>query len=184
MAQKPSETFIRPAELWHDLGLKAGQTVVHLGSGPGFFLIPAAKLVGKTGMVIGVDIFASLLQDLEANVKREDSQAVIKTIRADIESPEGSTLPADSADWVLVANILHQSDPLKVIIEARRLVKADGFIAIIAWLRSATPLGPPLEDRVSKQDILKITEQLHLRLDREFSPSPYHFGLLLTRLSS
>lgn len=173
-------SFIRPDELWHELGLRAGQTVVHLGSGPGFFLLPAAKIVGKSGKAIGVDILTDMLSEVEGRAKREGVDGVVHTIRANLEHDHGSTLDDASTDWVLVANIMHQSDPKKILSEARRIIKGTGSLAIVEWDVGESPLGPPPEQRLAKRDAQKIAESSGFALKEEWQPSPYHYGLLMT----
>lgn len=173
------QSFIRPEEFWHDLGLRAGQTLVHLGCGAGFYLVPAAKIVGSAGKVIGIDIQAHLLAEAEGRAQREGVGDIVHTIRANLENERGSTLPPASADWVLVANILHQALPAAIFGEAARIVQPDGTVVVVEWDVGASPLGPPNERRIAKPDALTMTEKSGLRLEREFKPSPYHYGLIL-----
>ncbi len=176
--------FIRPDELWRELGLQAGQTVVHLGSGPGFYLIPAARIVGTHGKVIGVDIQLQLLAEAESRAAREDLTKIIHTVRSDLEQPSGSTLPADQADWVLIANILHQSDPVKILTEGKRIVSPQGNIVVIEWDTVATPLGPPPEIRVSRHKVEQVAAELGLQKKSAIKPSPYHYGLIFSKEKS
>lgn len=173
-------SFLRPDELWRQVGLAADATVVHLGCGPGFYLIPAAQIIGKKGKAIGVDILPAMLTETESRAERAGVWEQVKTIRANLELPSGSTLEAGSADWVLLANIMHQADPVKLLAEAKRIVKPEGVVVVAEWDTAATPLGPPPAKRVAKTSILEIATGLGLALKREFSPSPYHYGLLLT----
>lgn len=175
----PLPSFIRPDKFWHDIGLRAGQTVVHLGSGPGFYLIPAAKIVGAGGKCIGIDIQAHLLAETESRATREGLGDIVHTIRANIENDKGSTLQPTSAEWVLIANILHQSNPSKIFTEAARVVKPDGNVVVVEWDVGASPLGPPGSVRIAKPDALAAAETAGLKLLREFKPSPYHYGLIL-----
>ena len=175
-----TQSFIHPETLWREVGLAAGQTVVHLGCGAGFYLVPAARLVGADGKVIGIDLMADLLEEAEGRARREGVDEVVQTIRANLENPEGSTLEADSADWVLVANILHQSSPTAILTEAARLVKPAGQVLVLDWDTAASPLGPPAEVRVPESAAREQAEAAGLALVKAWRPSPYHYGLLLT----
>lgn len=174
-------SFIRPDELWSDLGARAGQTVAHLGCGPGFYLIPAAKIVGESGKCIGIDIQAHLLGEVESRATRQGVSKIVHTVRSNLENEKGSTLPPDSVDWVLVANILHQSNPAKILREAARIVKPEGRVVVIEWSVGASPFGPPNKVRIAKPDALAAAEGTGLTLLREFKPSPYHYGLIMTK---
>lgn len=176
----PEPSFIRPDDIWREIGLRADQVIVHLGCGPGFYLIPAARIVGKHGKAIGVDILTSMLEEVEGRSRHANVGETVQTVRANLEDSSGSTLPPDSADWVLVANILHQSNPEKILQEAHRLLRAAGKVVIIEWDTAATPLGPPADKRVPESHVRALAEQLGLALDRAFKPSPYHYGLIFS----
>lgn len=171
-------SFIRPEDFWRSLGLQANQTVVHLGSGPGFYLIPAAKIVGPLGKAYGIDILPAMLAEVASRAQRAGMSDRVQLIRANVENDSGSTLPDQVADWVLIANILHQSDQHKIFSEAKRLTKPGGSIVVVEWDTAATPLGPPSQKRVGKKQVITVAASGGLTHYREFKPSPYHYGLL------
>lgn len=179
MPETSTAPFIRPEQFWRALGLRANQTVVHLGCGAGFFLISAAQIVGRKGQAIGVDVLPDMLQEAEGRASREDVDDIVRTVRSNLENKHGSTLKKDIADWTLVANILYQADPVKILSEAARVTKAGGTIIVVEWDTVATPIGPPVETRLSQEQVLAIADKLKLKLIDEFNPSPYHYGLLL-----
>lgn len=178
MPSAPSTSFIRPDEFWQSVGLRAGQKIVHFGCGAGFYLIPAARLVGKDGRVIGIDLMANMLSEVESRARREGVGDIVRTVRANLELRNGSTLLSGSADLVLLANILHQSDPEKILAEARRILVRGGCVVVVEWAVTATPLGPPHDKRVTSPDMQAVAVRLGLKLEKEFSPSPYHYGLV------
>lgn len=171
-------SFIRPVELWRTLGLRAGHVVVHLGCGPGFYLIPAAKMVGAAGKAIGVDIRTEMLAEVENRARRENIEDVVVTVRANLEENGGSKITAASGDWVLVANILHQADMQKIIAEAKRIMRPGGRIVVVEWDVVATPMGPPAETRIFRGDVVALGESLGLVAEKLFAPSPYHYGIV------
>ena len=175
-------TFIRPEILWQTIGLKAGQTVIHLGCGPGFYLIPAAKIVGPSGKAIGVDIRPDMVAEAASRATREGVGTIVQTIHANGEDMKPANLPEGSADWVLLVNILHQSHPAKVIGEARQLMKPAGHVIVISWSTAATPFGPPLDNRLSVSEMNDILTAAKLKVVKNFTPSPYHYGLIAAPL--
>src|SRR5918995_1330121 len=52
----------RTTSILRAAGIAAGQVVVDLGAGPGFFTLPAARVVGESGRVYAVDVQPSLLE--------------------------------------------------------------------------------------------------------------------------
>lgn len=173
-------SFIRPDEFWRRLGLRAQQTVVHLGCGPGFYLIPAARMVGLAGKAIGVDVRSEMLAEVENRARRAGVEKVVTTLRANLEGSGGSGVAGRSADWVLVANILHQADPRKILNEAKRVVHTSGSVVVVEWDVVATPMGPPPDQRIDRTEVLRVAESVGLHADKTFAPSPYHYGLVFT----
>lgn len=174
-------SFIHPENIWRKLGLQAGQSVIHLGSGPGFFLVPAAKLIGENGKAVGVEIRSDMLSEMEGRAKRENVSNVVKSIRADLEQEKGSGLQQASFDWVLIANILHQAQPEAIIKEAARLVKDTGSVVVVEWDTVATPLGPPAEQRITQEKVEEMATQFSLKTEKKLKPSPYHYGIVFKK---
>jgi ubiquinone/menaquinone biosynthesis C-methylase UbiE len=52
--------------------LKAGDTVLDVGPGQGYFSIPLAKMVGENGRVIAIDIQKKMLDILERRAQKEN----------------------------------------------------------------------------------------------------------------
>jgi ubiquinone/menaquinone biosynthesis C-methylase UbiE len=181
VGEENGQAFIRPEIFWSEVGLKAGETVVHLGCGAGFYLVPAAKIVGKKGKAIGVDVLTDKLEETEAKATRARVGEIVRVIRSNLEAEQGSTLAEAMADWVLVANILHQSQPRLILAEAQRIAKQAGKIVIIEWKTSDSPLGPPQRVRFSRQEAVEIVEELGLKIAKSFEPSEYHYGLVLEK---
>ena len=49
-----------PYDILRNIGIKEGMSVLDIGAGPGFFTIPAAKIVGPNGRVFALDIYSNL----------------------------------------------------------------------------------------------------------------------------
>lgn len=74
----------RVEDMWPDFmaasGLKKGQTVADIGSGPGLFTIPFAKKVGASGKVVAIDINQSVL-DFVAHLAKRTPGVNVETVR-------------------------------------------------------------------------------------------------------
>jgi len=176
-----SGNFIRPDAVLKDVGIKEGMKVVHMGCGPGYYTIPAAKLVGPSGRAVGIDIREQALETLRHKAKVEGLENV-DAIRADLEKKGGSHLPGGWADLVILVNILHESDPRKVMAESTRILRPEvGRLLTIEWEVTNVPMGPPVEDRVTPDTILAAARVNNLVVLRRFKPSPYHFAFLFAR---
>jgi ubiquinone/menaquinone biosynthesis C-methylase UbiE len=90
------------------VGLKPGETVLDLGSGGGFDCFLAAKQVGDSGHVIGVDITAEMISKAHANAKKDDYRNI------DFRLSEIANLPvADGMVDVIISNCVINLSPDK-----------------------------------------------------------------------
>jgi SAM-dependent methyltransferase/N-acetylglutamate synthase-like GNAT family acetyltransferase len=107
--------------------LKEGETVLDLGSGGGLDCFLAAKRVGKTGKVIGVDMTPEMLQKARATAER------LKIANVSFREGYLENLPVedDSVD-VIISNCVVNLSPDKsaVFTEMVRVLKPDGRVAI------------------------------------------------------
>jgi ArsR family transcriptional regulator len=103
--------------------IKAGDTVVDLGSGAGIDCLLASKKVGPHGKVIGVDMTEEMIERARANAQKASADNV-EFVLADIEN---LPLEDNSADVVIsncVINLAPDKD--KVLKEVHRILKTGG----------------------------------------------------------
>jgi SAM-dependent methyltransferase len=107
--------------------LKKGQIVLDLGSGAGFDCFLAARTVGKTGRVIGVDMTPEMLSKARENAQKNGFTNV------EFRLGEIEALPlADKSVDVIISNCVINLSPEKqrVLNEAFRVLRSGGRLAV------------------------------------------------------
>ncbi len=112
-------TLLAPAEL------AAGQRVLDVGAGPGFFAGGLAGLVGDSGRVDGVDINARFVED--ANRRNSSANVAFHHI-----SDHVLPFAADTFDRVICKNVLEYVPDLQAsLAEVYRVLKPGGRVLVI-----------------------------------------------------
>lgn len=132
--------FRDPYEVLKSAGLASGQDVLEVGCGPGFFTVPAARMVGEQGRVLALDINPLALERVRQKVEREGVTNVC-TILADA----GQTgLPGESFDLIFVFGLGHVvGGAERMMAELHRLLRPGGTLSIEGRLTPSGQLFQP-----------------------------------------
>lgn len=164
--------FLDPVRVVALTGIAQGETVVDVGAGPGFFVAAMLAAVGPEGLVYAVDIAPEMLARL-ATVLGEQPQ--LKMVKS-----QELAIPLDNriADHVFLADVIHEvssEDRVAFLQELQRLLRPSGRITIVDWRTMDTPVGPPVEDRLSREDLVADLYRANFRLRRSDEAGPYHY---------
>ena len=120
-----------PAKLLRDSGLAEGMTAVDYGCGPGFFALPAAEIVGPTGLVYAADVEPRMVALVEDRA-RDHGYGNLKAVQNEAETVP---LPDAVADFALCALVMHYADNrdrrVGIARELRRVLKPNATALII-----------------------------------------------------
>jgi arsenite methyltransferase len=107
--------------------LKAGETVLDLGSGGGIDVLLSARRVGPTGKAYGLDMTDEMLALAHQN-QRKAGVGNVEWLRGQIEDVP---LPAETIDVVTSNCVINLSgDKSRVLAEAARVLKPGGRFAV------------------------------------------------------
>jgi SAM-dependent methyltransferase len=175
------ESFFDPTGILDVLGCRnVIGDVLELGCGYGTFTIPAARRVRGTVYALDIDPL------MVATTVDRAAKAGLSNIAAQVRDfvVAGSGRPASSISFVMLFNILHFEDPLRLLREAHRVLRPKGTAGVIHWRRDVeTPRGPPADIRPRPEQCELWAEQAGFRRVRakELPGSPWHWGMVLER---
>lgn len=173
--------FIDPQMIVNQLDFQNGMRVADFGCGPGYFSVPIAEKIGAEGLVYALDILPQKLESVNGRAKNLGLTNII-TQRANLEKENGSGLEAESADWVIMKDMLFQNrNKAQILEEARRILKPGAKALVVEWKPEAETVGPSPELRISEAALVKISEQSHLKLSERIDAGNFHYGLVLVK---
>lgn len=157
------EARLQPKALLRGLGLTAGDSLADIGCGPGFFTIPAAEIVGSEGQVVAADIQGEMLTAVRVRAAEQGLHNVrlVKTSESDVPLRPGQF------DVVLSAFVLHEVPRHATFLRKMALLlKPKGRLAVMEWQRRPTEVGPPLEDRITPDELIADAQAAGLRMQK------------------
>ncbi|WP_042338415.1 class I SAM-dependent methyltransferase [Desulfosporosinus youngiae] len=137
-------TELNPKETLIKIGLSGHDVLCDIGAGTGIFTYAAAGITADT--IYAIEISEAMREILHLknnipNVRIEDSVQKV---------------PTDSCDVVLLCTVLHELDNIPAMMqEIKRIMKHNGVLAIIEFHKEVTPMGPPVERRISERETVE-----------------------------
>ena len=128
MESRLRHVFSDPVKILHGADVRPGQTVLEVGSGTGFFTIPAAKLIGEEGRLIAMEPLAAYVERLREKVEAAGLSNAEVVRRDALET----RLETESIDRALLFGVLpFPSLPLRRLLpEMHRVLRPDGTLAV------------------------------------------------------
>jgi ubiquinone/menaquinone biosynthesis C-methylase UbiE len=123
-------------------GLKPGQKVVEVGCGPGFFTIPAAKMVGSDGIVYAIDVNPRAVKRVGEKIRKDG----IRNIRPILGNAARTDLQDSSIDLAFIFGLRYIAGGLSDLIsEMHRILKSGGILSFEKTMGSDDKLVEEVE---------------------------------------
>jgi ubiquinone/menaquinone biosynthesis C-methylase UbiE len=119
------DLLIPRMQVLKEVGIREGDHVLDYGCGPGGYIVPLAKLVGRTGKIYALDMHPLAMDMVRRRVATNHLENV-ETIHSECDTG----LPDKSLDVVLLYDIFHFfDDPDRILKEIHRILKPEGVLS-------------------------------------------------------
>lgn len=130
--------------------LEESKIIADIGCGIGYFTFPISEAVGESGIVYALDIENEMLEDIKRKIIKTEIKNVIPLISKEYEFP----LNEGSVEVAFICTMIHEVKIReKFLKEVNRILRTNGKIIIIEWIKEYIDYGPPIEHRIDK-DVL------------------------------
>lgn len=169
------DAYQKPDEVIAALELKEGEVIADIGAGSGYFSFRLARQVSEKGRVYAVDVSPDMILHLNRRI-RDTKAANVTSILA---PPDDPLLPEAALDRVFICNTWHhiekQSEYLALL---KKMLKPGGQVIMIDFHKRPLPVGPPLEMKIAREDLVRQMEEAGFRLLKEHLFLPYQYFLV------
>jgi len=160
-----------PEETLRKFNISNKGTLLDIGCGIGYFTIPAAIILTQ-GKVIGLDIMSEII-----DIAKEKATNISNI---EFRKSDEYSFPIDSAsiDYVFICNVIHEiEDKPRYFKEIKRVLKPKGFLCIIDWEKKEAKMGPSINERISKEQMIQICAETNFTSVENININAEHYGL-------
>ena len=169
------DTWQEPDQVMKTLHISPRDVVADIGAGGGYFTERFSKTVGPFGLVYATDVQDVMLENLKKRARAEGLHNV-KVVRGAFDDP---MLPENSCDLVFFSSVYKEIDNrVEYMRKVRRVLKSGGRVAIIEYRPEATVVGPPLEMRLSSEQVKGELTASGFTLGKEYDFLPREYFLI------
>jgi len=145
-------------------GFKDDMMLCDIGAGTGIFSFPATQI--SSNDVYALEISDSMIELL----KNRMAEQKIKNLK--IKKVDSDILPLDdnSCDMAIMVTVLHEVENKEFMLnEIKRILKKKGKFMVIEFHKRKTPMGPPIDHRISEECVEEICNSNGLKTIEKFS---------------
>ena len=169
------DAYQKPDEVVKALKLEEGEVIADIGAGSGYFTFRLARPVGEKGRVYAVDVSP----DMIVHVNRRVRDLNVKNVVTILSAPDDPLLADGSVDRFLIVDTWHHiGGHTKYLALLKRMLKPGGQVVMIDFKKAKTPVGPPMEVRIERDDLVREMEANGFQLAGEHTFLEYQYFLI------
>jgi arsenite methyltransferase len=169
------DAYQKPHEVLTALGIKQGEVIADVGAGSGYFTFRLVHHVGDNGRVYAIDVSPEMILHLNRRI-RDLKASNVSSILAD---PDDPLLPERSVNRFFFSDSWHHiEDQAKYLSLMKKMLKPGGEIIMIDFHKKELPVGPPMQMKIARDDLIKQMEGNGFRLVKEHTFLPYQYFLV------
>ena len=169
------DAYQKPHEVIHALNLKSGEVIADIGAGSGYFTFHLARHVGDKGKVYAVDVSPEMILHINRRIRELKANNVV-TLLAD---PDDPLLPDRSVNRFFFSDSWHHiENQSKYLSLMKRMLKPSGEVVMIDFHKKELPVGPPMQMKIAREDLIKQLDGNGYRLTKEHTFLPYQYFLV------
>jgi predicted methyltransferase len=184
LLEPPDRDQWQPPEfIMDELRIFDGAMVAELGAGGGWFVVQLAHRVAQHGVVYAEDVQHEMIQLIRRRVQREN----LTNVRPVLGKPTDPMLPP-GLDAVLIVDAYREmacavgpacQAPVPLLKNVARSLKPRGVLGIVDFNPGEGGPGPPPDQRVDPEAVIRAAAEAGLRLEKRESLPPFQFQYLL-----
>jgi arsenite methyltransferase len=173
------DAYQKPHEVLTALSIKPGEVIADIGAGSGYFTFRLAHHVGNNGKVYAIDVSPDMILHLNRRI-RDLNASNVNSILAD---PDDPLLPERSVNRFFFSNSWHHiENHTKYLSLMKKMLKPGGEIIMIDFHKKELPVGPPMQMKIAREDLIKQMESNGFRLAKEHTFLPYQYFLVFVSM--
>lgn len=168
------DAYQKPHEVIAALDLKPGEVIADIGAGSGYFSFRFAHHVGP-GRVYAVDISP----DMIVHMNRRIRDLGVTNLTTVLAAPDDPLLADASLDRVFICDTWHHVEKQgEYLAKLKKMLKPAGQLVMIDFQKRELPVGPPLEMKIARGDLVRQLETAGFQLLKEHTFLPYQYFLV------
>ena len=172
------EVWQRPDQVMDALRIADGSVVADLGAGSGWFTIRLARRVGPNGKVYAEDIQREMFESIDRRRKREG----LRWVEPILGTASDPGLPTGKLDAALIVDAFHEmEEPVVLLRNVAKSLKPVGRLGIVNFTKAGFGPGPPMDERVDPEVVIRDAEAAGLRVVARPDFLPFQYMLVLER---